>query len=198
MTKTSKKEKTKDQYRELLIGCGTRREKIIQLKDRTEWHNLTTLDIMESHNPDVVWDLNNLPLPFKDNYFDEIHAYEVLEHCGQQGDYKFFFNQFSDFWRILKPKGVICITVPAKASMWVWGDPGHTRVIAEETVAFLSQKIYDQVGDSPITDYREIYKADFEAIYVRTNYEIQQLHLVLEAIKKRKPNVRNTRKTKRS
>jgi predicted SAM-dependent methyltransferase len=96
--------KSKTGYRELLIGCGSRREKLIFFEGKKEWENVTTLDINQDHMPDIVWDLHNIPLPFEENSFDEIHAYEVLEHTGKQGDYQFFFDQFSDFWRILKPK----------------------------------------------------------------------------------------------
>ena len=81
--------------RELLIGCGSSHRKNLTFDGTYEWSNLTTLDYNSDHNPDIVHDLCKFPLPFEDNVFDEIHAYEVLEHTGQQGDYKFFFEQFS-------------------------------------------------------------------------------------------------------
>ena len=71
---------------ELLIGAGSNRAKMICSVGRpVEWTKLTTLDFNEDHHPDVVHDLNDLPLPFSDNSFDEIHAYEVMEHLGEQG-----------------------------------------------------------------------------------------------------------------
>ena len=99
--------------KELLIGCGSdHNRKIPYLTD--EWEGeLVTLDINQYHKPDVLWDLCQFPYPFEDNTFDEIHAYEVLEHIGQQGDYKMFFDQFSEFWRILKPNGVIVGSCPS-------------------------------------------------------------------------------------
>jgi len=156
------------EYRELLIGCGNRRVKILFEEDKKEWANLTTLDFDPDCNPDVLWDLDNLPYPFKDNYFDEIHAYEVLEHCGKQGDWVYFFNQFSEFWRILKPGGNFYATVPNWNEIWCFGDPGHTRVINDGTLIFLSQEQYKiQVGVTAMTDYRNFYKADFETTYLR-------------------------------
>jgi len=98
---------------QLLIGCGNNCDKKITFSEISkEWKELVTLDIDEDTNPDVVHDLNAMPYPFEDNTFDEIHAYEVLEHCGKQGDWRFFFDQFSELWRILKTGGYYCATVP--------------------------------------------------------------------------------------
>ena len=153
---------------ELLIGCGSNRDKKLHREGRSEWTALTTLDIAPQHNPDVVWDLNDLSLPFEDDTFDEIHAYEVLEHCGRQGDYKFFFNQWADFWRVLKPGGVFFGTVPYFKSVWALGDPSHTRIIQRENFTFLVQPQYDaQVGITPMSDFRHIYKADFDIVHLQ-------------------------------
>src|SRR5215831_67169 len=89
------------QTMELLIGCGKNHTKKLTRPGHEEWRELVTLDINPDHKPNVLHDLENLPLPFADDHFDEIHAYEVLEHVGKQGDYRFFFRQFEDFWRIL-------------------------------------------------------------------------------------------------
>jgi len=153
--------------RELLLGSGNRREKRIWLKDDTaEWQNLTTLDIDIRCEPHVIFDLDKLPgesLPFPDNWFDEIHAYDVLEHFGRQGDWRAFLGAFQEFWRVMKPEGYFFIQCPHWESSWAWGDPGHTRIISQESLMFLSQRQYrEQVGKTPMTDYRFFYSADFE------------------------------------
>jgi SAM-dependent methyltransferase len=148
--------------KELLIGCGSKLIKQLSTTEDKQWNNLTTLDINPDHNPDIIWDLEELPLPFEDETFDEIHAYEVLEHIGRQGDYKFFFAQFAEFYRILKPNGLIHATVPHWQSNWAWGDPSHTRTIQLETLTFLNQQEYiNQIGKTSMSDFRYIYKADF-------------------------------------
>ena len=148
---------------DLLLGCGSSRERRISWGDRAAWSDLVTLDFNDDHKPDVVHDISKIPLPFPDNTFDEIHAYEVMEHVGTQGDWKFFFEQWSDLWRILKPGGVLLGTSPAQHSNWAWGDPGHTRVLSPELFTFLVQRQYTaQVGVTPMTDYRFVYRADFE------------------------------------
>jgi SAM-dependent methyltransferase len=150
---------------DLLIGCGQRRAKLMAWDGNAEWNDLVTLDINPDHKPDVVHDLTVLPLPFDDNTFDEIHAYEVLEHTGQQGDWRFFFAQFSEFYRILKPGGVLMATSPHWSSEWCWMDPGHTRAMGPEMMVFLHQPSYTaQVGKTPMTDYRFVFKGDFDLV----------------------------------
>ena len=170
-------------YRELLIGCGNNRQKKVRRSDRpTDWKNLTTLDIDPECGADVSHDLEVLPLPFEDNAFDEIHAYEVLEHTGRQGDYKFFFAQFHEFWRILKPGGLVILTVPKWESVWAYGDPGHTRVLPLEAFMFLEQRLYEnEVGKTSVTDYRHIWKGNFQ---IDTYNEFEHsLGVILKAIK---------------
>lgn len=164
---------------ELLIGCGKDRNKKLIWKGRTEWSALTTLDFNADVSPDVVWDIANFPLPFPDDSFDEIHAYDVLEHVGRQGDWRFFLDQFADFWRMLKPGGVLMGISPHPTSPWAWGDPGHTRVISPESFIFLSQPNY---GRPPMTDYRPWYRADFDLVHSET-YDNLQHAFVLQAVK---------------
>ena len=168
--------------KELLIGCGNRRHKDMGSLDSQEFFNLVTLDMDPNCHPDYIHNLNDMPYPFPDNCFTEIHAYDVLEHCGSQGDYKFFFNQFSEFWRILKPFGMMFITVPKWDGMWAWGDPGHTRVLAPGCFYYLCQTEYLQIGTTKMTDYRDIYHADFNVIKIEEREELQ-VAAYLQAIK---------------
>jgi len=167
--------------RELLIGCGSAWDKRLTCDGSEEWSNLTTLDYNKDHGAEVTWNLMDLPLPFNPDTFDEIHAYEVLEHTGTQGDYKFFFAQFSDFWRILKPNGHLLVTCPSRHSVWALGDPSHSRVLQKEMLIFLDQDAYKEVGKSSISDFRSIYKAHFKPIHVNEGQD--EFHFVLKAIK---------------
>ena len=168
---------------ELLIGCGRNRDKKLTFPEIPDkWIQLVTLDEDPGVKPDIVHDLTDLPLPFDDDMFDEIHAYEVLEHTGQQGDWRFFFNQFYEFWRILKPGGYFCATVPQWDSKWAWADPGHKRIITRDTLIFLNQLEYEaQVGRTHMTDYREWWEGDF--IPVASHDEEHQMGFVLQAKK---------------
>jgi SAM-dependent methyltransferase len=168
--------------RDLLIGCGSSRERRFSLNGRTEWGELTTLDNVSLHNPDVLHDLRDPELPFDTNEFDEIHAYEVLEHIGSQGDAELLFRQFSEYWRILKPDGLFCATCPSWRSIWAWGDPSHSRIISSATLVFLNQPEYTkQVGKTPMSDFRHIYKADFDAVGLEEDENA--LRFILRAVK---------------
>ena len=149
---------------ELLLGCGSQRDRRINIPGRPPyWTSLVTLDFNADHKPDVVHDLEVLPYPFADDTFDEIHAYEVLEHLGQQGDWRSFFAQFSELWRILKSDGHLAATCQSWRSMWAWGDPSHRRVLCSGSLVFLSQAEYaKQVGVTAMSDFRFCYGADFE------------------------------------
>jgi hypothetical protein len=168
---------------ELLIGCGSNKAKQLRCDDSHDWSNLTTLDVNPDHKPDMVWDLM-VPgvLPYEwVNKFDEIHAYEVLEHLGQQGDYRLFFEQFTAFHRALKPGGHFLATCPSRHSVWALGDPSHSRIMQKEQLVFLRQSSYEAVGHTAISDFRSIYKADFEIVSVTENQDV--FHFVLKAIK---------------
>lgn len=168
--------------KELLLGCGAKQAKDIVTNGTAEFINPVKLDINPDHKPDVVWDLNIRPLPFQDNEFDEIHAYEVLEHIGKQGDYKGFFAEFEEYHRILKSNGLLVASVPMWNSVWAWGDPSHVRVINSGTIVFLSQKQYQaQIGRTPMTDFRYMYKADFDIEGMQESDD--RFYFILKAIK---------------
>jgi SAM-dependent methyltransferase len=163
---------------ELLIGCGNSREKQLRLEGGVGWSELVTLDVDPACKPDVVHDLDVLPYPFADDTFDEIHAYEVLEHTGRQGDWRFFFAQWAEFHRILKPAGYVMGSVPHPTSVWAWGDPSHTRVIPIESLAFLSQRFYSQVGHTASSDFRAVWKGNFEVCYREVTPDLRQLFVL--------------------
>ncbi len=115
-------------------------------------------------NPDYVFDLNLLersgthandfPLyGLPGGPYDEIHAYEVLEHFGRQGDYRGFFNTFHSFHMALKPGGLLIGSCPMPEHTFR-SDPGHTRVISSSTLSFLTKKHYERLGKIVTSDYR--------------------------------------------
>jgi SAM-dependent methyltransferase len=171
---------------ELLLGAGSSRDRRIVVNGRKTWTDLRTLDFNGCHKPDVIHDLNVTPWPFEDDTFEEVHAYEVLEHLGQQGDFRAFFATFAEVWRILKPGGYLAATCPSYRGMWAWGDPSHTRVITSGSLVFLDQEQYHlQVGKTAMSDFRFCWRGDFRPVYVNMAGENDGtgFAFILEAIK---------------
>lgn len=166
--------------KELVLGSGPRGATKKIFEPNRPYENPVTLDLMASNKPDVVHDLNNTDLPFQDEEFDEIHAYEILEHVGRQGDWQFFFDQFNEFYRILKPGGRIFITVPQETSVWAWGDPGHTRVLPKEVFSYLDKDNYG-TGDAR-TDYSAYLDGSLKLIHVESYAGGHQWAIALEKV----------------
>jgi len=173
-----------------------------QIPESERWRFVTTVDINPSCNPDYVMDLekgfetSQKPRPndidlfrsigdvywvLRDNVFDEVHAYEVLEHLGDQGNATQFFGDFDEMYRVLKPGGFLCGSVPSRYSPWLWGDPGHRRAILPESLTFLSRPCYDQVGKTWMADYRGMFVGDWDVVHCRDNEE--NMFFILRAVK---------------
>ncbi len=98
----------------LNIGCGT-----AQFKRP----NVVNLDAYDICDPDIVHDLEKMPLPFKDNTFDLILANHVLEHIHK------WWECFEDCARILKPNGIMEVNLPGDDSDTQLGYRDHVSLI---------------------------------------------------------------------
>jgi SAM-dependent methyltransferase len=133
---------------------------------------------------DIVHNLEQHPLPFPDDYFDEMAAYDVLEHIGRQGDWKGFFDEFAEYWRILKPGGEFGILVPVGQDYHA--DPGHTRFFSDLWFRFLNQNWYAQrlAAGEPVTDYRWYWKRNFETVHLAGHVTDGKEHHVSAVLRK--------------
>lgn len=105
-------------YKKLNIGCGN---------DIRE--NYVNLDSREIEGVDVVHDVNVLPLPFEESFFDEILCQDVLEHIN-------YIPLMEDMHRILKPGGCLIIRVPHFTSINNFIDPTHKNRFSTKTFTF--------------------------------------------------------------
>jgi len=154
----------------LLIGAGNSRVKKVFKKGSPDWTgDLVTMDMDPNCDPTLIWDLETRPFPFPDGHFDEIAAYDVLEHIGRQGDWRGWFDEMAEYHRLLKPGGVFGIIVPVAQD--ALADPGHTRFFHKNHFGFLCQGFYAENLDlgAPVTDYRWYWKLNYEIIYHEQN-----------------------------
>ena len=151
----------------LLLGAGHSRHKKVSLNAAPNWAlPLVTLDMGDNCGADIIWDLEHRPLPFKSGEFDELGAYDVLEHIGKQGDWRGWFDEMSEYHRVLKPGGYFGIIVPIGGD--AFADPGHTRFFGMNHFQMLSQKFYEEALEKnlPVTDYRWYWKKNFDVAYI--------------------------------
>lgn len=100
----------------LNLGCGD--------DYRQGWVNA---DLRRSVEPDVVVDLDCLPLPFADDAFEEVLMDNVLEHVDDQ------LEVLRELNRISEPGAEITFRGPHWNSAGAWIDPTHTRPFSRKT-----------------------------------------------------------------
>ena len=92
----------------LNFGCGEfKKEHFINVDNNPVVH------------PDLLLDLNKIPYTFEDNSIDRIEADHVLEHLYEP------FIVMREWWRILKPSGLLVVRVPHYTR--VFTHPDHKR-----------------------------------------------------------------------
>lgn len=92
----------------LNIGCGQKRR-----------DDAVNLDISDKVGADVVHDLNVVPWPFPADSFEEVHAYDVLEHVDN------VVRALEEIHRICRPSARVHITVPHFSSANAFTDVTH-------------------------------------------------------------------------
>jgi SAM-dependent methyltransferase len=126
------------QGKHLDLGCGARPRNPYQYSD------LSGIDIYR--HPDlsneVDFKLANLsihPIPYLDNTFDAISAYDVIEHIprvlngGDSGTRFPFIDLMNEIWRTLKPNGMFYALTPAYPMLEAFKDPTHVNIITQGT-----------------------------------------------------------------
>jgi len=121
--------KPKHYMKKLNIGCG---------KDKLEGY--INLDISREVEPDIVCDIRH-GLPFPDDYFDEVVAYNVLTQIDKE-----FLFVMNELHRVTK--GSIYVRIPIVPNECAWQDPMDCRRFTSETFTYIEygHRRYEQYG----------------------------------------------------
>lgn len=114
------------------IGCGG------QPKNPFGAKHLFGLDIREDLTKNIKYaDLATEPIPFADDSFDYITAYDLIEHVPRviyMPTRRFpFVELMNEVWRTLKPDGVFLSHTPVFPYSPSFRDPTHVNIISHET-----------------------------------------------------------------
>lgn len=118
--------------KKLDIGCG-----------RSKTPGATGMDSAAVPGVDVVHDLLNFPYPFEDGSFDAVIASHVLEHF-EFGD---MLKILREIHRVLKPEGILTISVPHAFSISAFAPQHRTFFTFEYFDQFCSGHTFSYYTD---------------------------------------------------
>lgn len=114
------------------IGCGN--------NQRNPFNASSVFGIDIFANPELgirKADLAIEPIPFENNCFDFVTAYDFLEHVPRVlylPERRLpFVELMNEIWRVLKPGGIFFSCTPTYPFPPAFQDPTHVNVITEET-----------------------------------------------------------------
>jgi SAM-dependent methyltransferase len=114
------------------LGCGPKPKCIFDCQE------IWGVDVNNYNNPHIrVADLAIEPIPFKDEEFDIVTAYDFIEHIPRviylPQRRNSFIELMNEVYRVLKPQGIFYSYTPAFPAPQAFRDPEHVNIITEET-----------------------------------------------------------------
>lgn len=151
------------------LGCGN------NPKNPFNAEELYGIDIANSKNTKYfkTVDLNINPIPFPDNHFDYVTAFDFIEHIPRiiYVDGKIrncFVEVMNEIWRVLKPGGTFLACTPyIDHPEAAFSDPTHVNFITKKTVDYFT-KDADSLGR--LYGFNGNFKLIIQAQHPQTNY----------------------------
>ena len=145
------------------LGCGE------TIRNPYQALQVIGLDIQDA-------DLAIQPIPYNDNYFDYVTAYDFLEHIPRllyvpQRRYP-FVELMSEIYRVLKLGGKFLSSTPAFPHGAAFQDPTHVNIITPDT-------FYEYFDDQKT--WAKMY--GFKGAFHISNMRYHGPHLIAELIK---------------
>lgn len=82
--------------------------------------------------PDLVLDLGHRPWPLPENHFEEVHAYDVLEHLDD------IVGTMEEVHRICRPNAKVILTVPHYSCANAFTDPTHRHYFGAQSFNYFT------------------------------------------------------------
>ena len=109
----------------LNLGCGALKMK-----------GFVNIDIRESVNPDLIWDIQEDCLPYNTESVDHVFAKDFLEHIAPD---KVIFV-IEEIWRVLKTGCLLEHQTPSTDGRGAFQDPTHRSFWNKNSWFYFSQK----------------------------------------------------------
>lgn len=127
------------------LGCGARPKNPFQYEElygvdiRSDVAGIDGAQIANAN-------LSVSPIPFEDNFFDSVSAYDFFEHVPRVAlDYanrssRFpFIELMNEIWRVLKHDGLLYAVTPAFPKEKALRDPTHVNIITHKTHRYFTE-----------------------------------------------------------
>jgi hypothetical protein len=152
------------------LGCGTHKAE-----------GFIGVDLVDADGVDVIANLNG-HFPFPDNSVDFLKAHDIIEHLPDR------IHTMNEIWRILKPDGIVDISVPSTDGRGAFQDPTHVSFWNINSFMYYCQEFPPYLAGCQ-SHYG--FKGQFSIVSIdekNSGNQVIQVHAVLKAIKSEENN----------
>ncbi|MDB9488969.1 class I SAM-dependent methyltransferase [Dolichospermum circinale CS-534/05] len=152
------------------LGCGTHKAE-----------GFIGVDIIAGDQVDVIANLNG-HFPFPDNSVDFLKAHDIIEHLPDR------IQTMNEIWRILKPDGIVDISVPSTDGRGAFQDPTHVSFWNINSFMYYCQEFPPYLAGCQ-SHYG--FKGQFSIVSIdqkNSGNQVIHVHAVLKAIKSAENN----------
>ncbi len=105
------------------LGCGNRK-----------FPGAIGIDNNPNTDADIIHDLNSMPYPFDDSFFDGIYADNIIEHLDD------VVKVMEELSRISKAGATVKIIVPYFRARWAYIDPTHRHHFTVDSFSYFDSE----------------------------------------------------------